>query len=98
MSEEQIIEQIARDLCAHEGGCARCNANIGFECQAKKYAKLVYEADYKKEIHGRWHAASKKNGEYGWYCSICGAGFLGENAEWIAKEHKFCPKCGATMN
>lgn len=38
-----------------------------------------------------------ENGQYGYYCTICKAGFVGVNAEWIAKEHKYCPKCGAKM-
>lgn len=91
------IEKIARDLCPHDISCAKCNANIGMECQYKKIAKTVYEAGYQKVVSGRWHAAHKTNGEYGWYCSVCGAGFLGANAEWTAKEHKFCPECGAMM-
>lgn len=40
----------------------------------------------------------RQNGAAGYYCTKCQSGFTGENAEWIAKEHDFCPKCGAKMN
>lgn len=38
-----------------------------------------------------------KRGASGYWCSNCESGFTGENAEWIAKEHDYCPKCGAKM-
>ena len=40
-----------------------------------------------------------QNGQYGIWCTNCGAGWTdSENAEWIAHEHDFCPKCGAKMD
>ena len=36
-------------------------------------------------------------GQQAMLCSLCGTGFTGENAEWISKEHDYCPKCGAKM-
>lgn len=51
---------------------------------------------YRKQIKAEWKSGTK-NGQYGYYCTNCEAGFTGENAEWIAKEHDFCPKCGARM-
>ena len=51
---------------------------------------------YRKQIVAEWKAGNE-NGQYGHYCSSCKAGFTGENAELIAKEHDFCPKCGAKM-
>lgn len=59
-------------------------------------AAAIYNADYRKQIVAEWKAGNE-NGQYGYYCSNCKAGFTGENAEWIAKEHDFCPKCGAKM-
>ena len=44
-----------------------------------------------------WKSGKTPNGQWGYYCSICSASFVGENAEWIAKEHDYCPKCGAKM-
>ena len=40
-----------------------------------------------------------QNGQYGIWCTNCGAGWVdSENAEWIAREHDYCPKCGAKMD
>lgn len=47
--------------------------------------------------HGEW-VFGKLGGRDAWVCTLCGAGFTGENAEWIAKEHDFCLKCGAKMD
>ena len=54
-------------------------------------------ADVAEVRHGEW-VFGKLGGRDAWVCSLCGAGFTGENAEWIAKEHDFCPKCGAKMD
>lgn len=40
-----------------------------------------------------------RNGQYGIWCTNCGAGWVdSENAEWIAHEHDYCPKCGAKID
>jgi hypothetical protein len=54
-------------------------------------------ADVVEVRHGEW-VFGKLGGRDAWVCSLCGAGFTGENAEWIAKEHDFCAKCGAKMD
>lgn len=54
-------------------------------------------ADVVEVRHGEW-VFGKLGGRDAWVCTLCGAGFTGENAEWIAKEHDFCPKCGAKMD
>lgn len=59
-------------------------------------AEAIVNEGYRKQIVAEWKAGNE-NGQYGYYCSNCKAGFTGENAEWIAKEHDFCPKCGAMM-
>lgn len=46
--------------------------------------------------HGEWEFG-RQRGAAGYWCTNCKSGFTGENAEWIAKEHDFCPKCGADM-
>lgn len=53
-------------------------------------------ARFEEKNEGKWKAG-KQNGQYAWYCTKCEAGFTGENAEWIAKSHDYCPKCGAKM-
>ena len=59
-------------------------------------ANALYNAGYRKQSEGEWIAKTDYAG-YGYYCSNCNAVFIGENAEWIAKEHHYCPKCGAKM-
>ena len=71
------------------------------QCNTKKncshcIAEQIYNAGYRKTIEAGWQSGLK-NGQYGFYCTNCGAGFTGENSEWIAKSHKFCPECGANM-
>jgi hypothetical protein len=46
MTENQMIEKIARDICPLGGSCESCNANIGFTCNPKQNAKRVYDAGY----------------------------------------------------
>lgn len=47
--------------------------------------------------HGKWKWGYSC-GQYGIWCTNCGAGWVNsENAEWIAFEHNYCPKCGAKM-
>lgn len=60
--------------------------------------KNIPSADVVEVIHACWQW-SKVNGQYGYYCSNCQAGWANsENAEWIAKSHDYCPKCGAKMD
>ncbi len=54
-------------------------------------------ADVVEVVHGEW-VWGKVCSSKGYCCTNCGAGFVGENAEWIAKEHDYCPKCGAKMD
>lgn len=63
---------------------------------ARTLAEHLYNEGWRKQIKAEWKSGTK-NGQYGYYCTNCEAGFTGENAEWIAKEHDYCPKCGARM-
>lgn len=55
------------------------------------------EADLSKQVTAEWKWG-RSNGGYGIWCTNCGAGWTdSENAEWIAREHDYCPKCGAKM-
>ena len=62
--------------------------------------KLMVEApteDVVEVKHGEWKWGYSC-GQYGIWCTNCGAGWVNsENAEWIASEHIYCPKCGAEM-
>ena len=70
--------------------------DVAHDC-AISCVEAVHTADVVEVRHAEWKYG-KENGQYGYYCTICKAGFVGENAEWIAKEHNFCPKCGAKMD
>ena len=54
-------------------------------------------ADVVEVVHASW-VWGKVCSNSGYCCTNCGCGFTGENAEWIAKEHKYCPNCGAKMD
>lgn len=63
--------------------------------------KLMVDApacDVVEVRHDEWKWGYQ-NGQYGIWCTNCGAGWVdSENAEWIAHEHDYCPKCGAKMD
>lgn len=66
--------------------------------QLKSYGVgLGEKADVKKVEHGKWEFG-RQHGAAGYWCTNCKSGFTGENAEWIAKSHDFCGKCGAKMD
>ena len=87
MSEEKQIEEMAKDL------------KMVWECvRNEDKAGALYETfGWRKQSEGEWKSGKTPNGQWGYYCSICSASFVGVNAEWIAKEHDYCPKCGAKM-
>lgn len=92
------IEEMAKDICEYNrrGICALDKKQCDLGCTKGELFEQVYNAGYSKQRVGRWIGKTDYAG-YGYYCSNCNAVFKGENAEWIAKEHNFCPKCGAKM-
>lgn len=71
--------------------------------QALTDAKAFYEEGYRaamyREVRHERFEWGYRNGQYGIWCTNCGAGWTdSENAEWIAHEHDYCPKCGAKMD
>lgn len=95
MSIEEEIEEMARDTV---GGCGICrDCLISSNCGVLKIATRLHKEGYRKQSEGEWKSGKTVNGVWGYSCSICSAAFVGENAEWIAKEHHYCPKCGAKM-
>ena len=71
-------------------------SDAGHEAEFCKDVVKMLEKGYRKQSEGEWIGKTDYAG-YGYYCSNCNAVFTGENAEWIAKEHYYCPKCGAHM-
>ena len=70
--------------------------DLPYKASVKRVLMQAPTADVVEQIEGEWIGKTDYAG-YGYYCSNCNAVFTGENAEWIAKEHKYCPKCGAKM-
>lgn len=63
-----------------------------------KHIRNIPPADVVEVRHERFEWGYQ-NGQYGIWCTNCGAGWTdSENAEWIAHEHDYCPKCGAKMD
>ena len=99
MTEEQMIAQIAKDLCTLGGDCSSCNASIGFECTAKVCAKKLYALGYSRRPEGQWvpenyptAVARTRFGKETFiydHCSVCGnkSRDLGN----------YCSHCGARM-
>ena len=83
--------------------------SLQFGTDDKEKYKLVEKAaqmaidgktvdDFVKVKHAEWKWGEGLGGQYGIWCTNCGAGWVdSENAEWIAREHDYCPKCGARM-
>lgn len=59
----------------------------------------ITAADVVEIKHGEWKWGKGLGGQYGIWCTNCGSGWVdSENAEWIAREHDYCGKCGAEMD
>lgn len=86
--EDKQIEEMTKCLC---------NSSTRSFLECLGFAQILYKADYRKQRKAEWKSGKTCNGEWGYSCSACSAAFTGENAEWIAKEHDYCPKCGAKM-
>ena len=94
-TELKQIEEMANDLAQH---CPDLVENCcGVKSCLSCIVNFLYNAGYRKQSEGKWKSGKTINGQWGYSCSICAASFVGENAEWIAKEHDFCPNCGAKM-
>ena len=62
------------------------------------YIANLPAADVVEVIHARFEWGFQI-GQYGIWCTNCGTGWVdSENAEWIAQEHNYCPRCGAKMD
>lgn len=96
MVELKEISELAKFL-TNEESCGDCCACVfGGVCYERLTAERLCNEGWRKRIKAEWKSGTK-NGQFGYYCTNCEAGFTGENAEWIAKEHDYCPKCGAMM-
>ena len=91
MEKQKQIEEI-KDWIDSMYGCDCAY----FGVDGLMIAEGLYNAGYRKQIAAEWIGKVDYAG-YGYYCSNCNAVFVGEHAEWIARGHEYCPKCGAKM-
>ncbi|MBE6584545.1 MAG: hypothetical protein E7649_06185 [Ruminococcaceae bacterium] len=91
-SEEKQIDSLERLIYDAENS----HYDISIICGYRLIAEFLYKANYRRQIQAEWKFGYE-TGQGGYFCTNCKAGFVGENAEWIAKEHDYCPKCGAEM-
>lgn len=92
---DEAIKQINRDYDSLYWNVDKAHHAAGVELAISAIESLdTVEAEPVK--HGKWEFG-RQRGVAGYWCTNCKSGFTGENAEWIAKEHDFCPKCGADM-
>ncbi len=73
--------------------------HIGPPGGARQLMEEAPTADVVEVKHGKWKWGKGLGGQYGIWCTNCGSGWVdSENAEWIAREHDYCGKCGAKMD
>ena len=100
---EKQIEEIVREIFAPKVAIDfidLASASVhGADIEDSHFMRIathLFNAGYREQSEGEWIGKTGYAG-YGYYCSNCDAVFTGENAEWIAREHYYCPKCGARM-
>ena len=103
MAEKEYIERgaLALKVRRYLMPNVDIDGTVSVEDAVRYFLKLLDEqptADVVEVVHGEWKSGYQ-NGQYGIWCTRCRAGWVdSENAEWIAHEHDYCPKCGAKMD
>lgn len=92
-----MAEYIEREAILKHTTSVEVGAFSEWDVVKVEHIKNAPAADVVEVVHASW-VWGKVCGSKGYCCTNCGAGFVGENAEWIAKEHDYCPKCGAKMD
>ena len=97
MTEQEQIEEMAKDLCRLSCTCEECQ-NVATKnkdkCKAKVYAERAYRAGYRKQSEGKWLDG---------ICTNCGheaLDYLDETPCGCSMRTyitKYCPNCGARM-
>ena len=87
MSKEKQIEEITELICnLYDNGKCTINGFIcDHNCEYKRRAEHLYNADYRKQSEGEW--LQDFDGDY--YCPFC--------AHYPKEIINFCPNCGAKM-
>ena len=94
-------DELMERLTKKKSGVANRRYTDGFNDALLRFRSMLHSAPTADVVEVR-HERFKwgyQNGQYGIWCAHCGAGWVdSENAEWIAREHDYCPKCGAKMD
>lgn len=101
MTENEQIEEMARDLCEHyyDGRCYLDKKECDCKCPERRDARYLYSKGYRKVERGEWIVTET---ERAWNnaeipmkrsCDKCG---LQRNIE-TQVGWNFCPECGADM-
>ena len=90
MTREEHINEIAKDLCSKETICT-CTDRNGRCVLPQKYARIIYDLGYRKDIEGKW--------EFDMYTARYGNPYRCSNCdEECADTYTYCPHCGTKMN
>ena len=95
---EYIEREASCKYCFHYDACFYHISEETKTLSANECPLFVNKADVVEVRHAQFKWGYQ-NGQYGIWCTICGAGWVDKgNAEWIAREHNYCPNCGAKMD
>ena len=91
------------NITERDANCNDClHVDVCTFRDASEDEKICRQFINKADVVEVRHAQFKwgyQNGQYGIWCTNCGTGWRdSENAEWIAREHDYCPNCGAKMD
>ncbi len=103
-------EEIMDIMCeawgkCNESNCGNCKDRPAkymriMACTALKYSRLLIERGYRKERHARWEIGYEMWdwGDLTLRCTACGYEIIGNCADVLKHDFKFCPNCGAKMD
>ena len=94
MTEQEQIEEMARDLCEcynEDGTCSQDDSPCDFKCEYSTEALYLFGKGYRKQVEGEW--VKHEHDFWGVYytCSACKCDVA------RAKKYQLCPDCGAKM-
>lgn len=99
IDEDKLVDELDKLVADYlKDNSIQCSLAAGVTADIRDTVlNEIPAADVVPVKHGEWKWGYSC-GQYGIWCTNCGAGWVNsENAEWIASEHIYCPKCGAKM-
>ena len=89
MTKEEVINEIAKDLCSQNKICT-CSNRDGHCSTPQQYAHILYNLNYHKQTEAEWEEYQVPHIIV---CSECDWGTDPRDR----KQFKYCPNCGAKM-